>query len=98
MSGFRKWAAHMFAGDALLAATMLQRGIFVARGRRHIVDQGEPTPLANAAGMVGMCRAYSGEYLSHGVGTLDYVRDFTATVQPEIAPRHIDQRLKGIES
>lgn len=94
MRGFIKWAAEAFAGDALMAATMLQRGVFVARGRQHIVDRGDPVPLSRAAGMDGMCWSYSGDRRDSGFGTLGFVRDFTRAVRPETLPQHIRTRLK----
>lgn len=98
MKGFMAWARVALDDEALLAATMLQRGSFVARGRRHIVDQGEPTPLARAAGMAGMCWSYSGERLESATGTLNYVRDFTSGVTPGEPPSHVAARLQGARS
>lgn len=95
MKGFIAWARTAFDDHDLLAATMLQRGLFVARGREHTVDQGEPTPLAIADGMAGMCWSYSGSRLDDAVGMLGYVRDFTAGITPETPPPHIVARLKG---
>jgi hypothetical protein len=94
MSGFMRWASKAFAGDALLGATMLQRGVFVARGRQHIVDHSPPTPLAQASGMAGMCWSYSEDRLLSGLGSIDYVRDFTACVEPEVSPPHVSRFLK----
>ncbi len=98
MKGFMAWARAEFDGDALLAATMLQRGLFVARGREHVIDQGDPTPLAHAEGMAGMCWSYSGSRLEQATGTLDYVRDFTTEVTPENPPPRIAARLQGAGS
>jgi len=98
MQGFMAWARSEFGGEDLIAATMLQRGLLVARGREHIVDQGDPTPLARAEGMAGSCWSYSGDRLSHATGTLNYVRDFTAGVTPETPPPHIAARLQGAGS
>jgi len=94
MKGFMAWARTTFDGDALLAATMLQRGMFVARGREHIVDQGDRVPLASADGMAGRCWSYSGSRLEHATGMLGYVRDFTRGTVPETPP-HIAARLQG---
>ncbi|GLK46030.1 MULTISPECIES: DUF2889 domain-containing protein [Novosphingobium] len=98
MSGFMRWAGEAFADFSLLAATMLQRGLFVARGRQHIVDHAPPTPLASAEGMAGMCWSYSHDRLTHGTGSLDYVRDFTDGVRMETPPPHIDNGLKDTGS
>ncbi|MBP8232158.1 MAG: DUF2889 domain-containing protein [Rhizorhabdus sp.] len=98
MRGFARWAHAAFDGDALLAATMLQRGIFVARGRQHIVDRLPLTPLADAAGMEGMCWAYSGDRLTSAHGTIGYVRDFTDTIVMDEPPEAIARRFREIES
>lgn len=98
MKGFMAWARAAFDGEALLAATMVQRGLFVARGREHIVDQGDPMALARADGMAGMCWSYAGSRLEHAVGSLGYVRDFTRGVTPETPPPHVAARLQGAES
>lgn len=94
MRGFMRWAAEAFASDALMAATMLQRGVFVARGRQHIVDRGAPVPLSHAAGMNGMCWSYSAERWASGFGSLDFVRDFSTTVRAETLPLSVRTRLK----
>lgn len=94
MRGFMKWAREAFSGDALLAATMLQRGVFVARGRQHIVDRAPSQPLSSASGMEGMCWSYSAERWNHGHGTLNYVQDFSDAVRPEALPDHIKERLE----
>jgi len=98
MAGFMKWAADIFADDTLLGAIMLQRGLFVARGRQYIVDEDEPVPLARAAGMAGRCWAYSEERFLNGKGVIGYVRDFTRSLQPETLPPHIDRRIKDLKS
>jgi hypothetical protein len=98
MAGFMRWASPLFSGEALLAATMLQRGLFVARGRQHIVDRAPPTPLASASGMAGMCWSYSDDRLLGGTGSLNYVRDFTNGVRVETPPPHVAQGLKDTGS
>lgn len=98
MKGFMAWARTAFDGEALLAATMLQRGLFVARGREYIVDQGDPMSLARADGMAGMCWSYAGSRLENAMGSLGYVRDFTRGIAPETPPSPIAARLQGTES
>lgn len=92
--GFMRWASRVFEGTALMAATMLQRGLFVARARPYIVDQGPPMPLTRARGMAGACHAYSGERLAIATGSLGYVRDFTTGVRVEPLPSHIAAHLQ----
>jgi hypothetical protein len=98
MSGFMMWAGEKFSEESLIAATMLQRGVFVARGRRYVVDQGEPIPLASASGMAGMCWSYSGDRLLEGSGTRGYVRDFSISVDPAPLPVHLERRIKDFKS
>jgi hypothetical protein len=98
MKGFMAWARPAFDEDELLGATMLQRGVFVARGRERVVDQGAPTPLVHAQGMAGKCWSYSGSRLENATGTLNYVRDFTNGVTPENPPSHVAERLQGAGS
>lgn len=94
MRGFNKWASHIFTGEALMAATMLQRGVFVARGRQHVVDRGDPVPLSRATGMNGRCWSYSNERWADGFGSLAFVRDFSTAVRTEKLPPAIRTRLK----
>jgi hypothetical protein len=98
MKGFMAWARATFEGEDLLAATMLQRGMFVARGRERIVDRGDRTPLASAEGMAGRCWSYSGSRLQHATGSLGYVRDFTREVIRETPPPFIAARLLGAKT
>lgn len=98
MRGFARWAAEVFSGEALLAATMLQRGIFVARGREHVVDRLPPTPLAAAQGMAGMCWAYSGDRFTSAHGTIGYVRDLTDGIEMEELPDSVARRFKETKS
>lgn len=98
MRGFARWAHETFDGDEMLGATMLQRGIFVARGREHIVDRLPLTPLADAAGMEGMCWSYSGDRFTSAHGTIGYVRDFTHNVIMDEPPEAIARRFREIES
>lgn len=98
MKGFMAWARALFDDEALLAAIMLQRGLLVARGRAHIVDRGEPIPLSRAEGMAGMCWSYSDARLATATGSLNYVRDFTASVRPEPPPPRVAARLQGAGS
>lgn len=94
MRGFMAWARDTFSADALLAAIMLQRGLFVARGRRHLVDAGtQPVPVAVAEGMAGTCWSYSGERRAYATCSLGYVEDFTDGVRPAPSPPHVAARL-----
>jgi hypothetical protein len=94
MRGFMNWASATFSGDELLAAIMLQRGFFVARGRQHIVDQGKPVALSRFQGMAGMCWSYSDDRRKKGRGSLGYVRDFSRSVRRGTLPQHVEDRLR----
>lgn len=97
MRGFMARARTHFSGDVLEAAIMLQRGVFVARGRRHLVDAGPPVPLKAAADMKNACYSYSGDRLDSAVNHIGYVRDFTAGVMPHPLPPDIKALFKGLE-
>ncbi|MEE4454827.1 DUF2889 domain-containing protein [Novosphingobium resinovorum] len=93
MRGFMAEARKHFRDDELEAAIMLQRGIFVARGRRHIVDQIPAVPLHAAKGMAGACYSYSNDRLATATNTLGYVRDFTNGIRLQTLPSHIARLL-----
>lgn len=94
MRGFLAWASKTFSGEALRAAIMLQRGAWVARGRRYIVDR-RIIPLRAAEGMEGACHSYSGAGWVTAMNRLGYVRDFTDGVAEHPLPIHIHQTLQG---
>lgn len=79
MHGFYHWASAQFAGDALEAALVLQRGYFVAKSRRY--------DYMNSAGRLarednmpeGACYTYSSGVVEHAVHTGSMGRDFTDT-------------------
>lgn len=97
MRGFMAHAKRHFAGDALEAAIMLQRGFFVARGRRHLVDLAPPVPLRAAIDMADACYSYAGDRFHAAVSHVGYVRDFTAGVVPHPLPRQIADMLQGLD-
>lgn len=94
MRGFAKRARAHFEGDALEAAIMLQRGVFVARGRRHQVDLAPPLSLRQAEGMADSCYSHAAERLDRAMNHVGYVRDFTAGVTPEALPPYFAQFLQ----
>ncbi|MGE4430420.1 MAG: DUF2889 domain-containing protein [Sphingobium sp.] len=93
MRGFMARALTHFEGDALEAAIMLQRGLFVSRGRRHIVDR-TPVPLRHAQDMENACYSYSGDQWLSAENNIGYVRDFTDGVRPHPLPDHILHLLR----
>lgn len=80
MRGFAGWARTVFSGDTFMAAMMLQRGVFVARGRRYLVDRAPAIALSASEGMEGACWSYSGAQLETGLHSIGYVRDFTSGI------------------
>lgn len=87
LRGFHRWASEIFDADDLEAALMLQRGAWVARGRRYLVDH-EIVPLRDAAGMESACFSYSGHNWATATNNLHYVRDFTrGVVEHPLPPR-----------
>ena len=95
LRGFHGWASRRFAGSSLDAATMLQRGVWVARGRRHVVDRAI-VPLHRAAGMDGVCFSYSGANRLTATNNLNYVRDFTDGVVEHPLPARATEPI-GVE-
>lgn len=88
--GFMAWASSTFAGDDLEAAVMLQRGAWVARGRRYIVDRNR-VPLSAATTMKDACFSYSGSRWEHATNVLGYVRDFSGGVVEHPLPEWLDK-------
>lgn len=78
MTGFAAWADGHFCDDALEAARMLQKAVFVARGRRYLVDQAPPHRATEEPHRLGDCFTFSEPQFSEAVSNLGYVRDFTA--------------------
>lgn len=96
MKGFLSWAREQFSGDELDLAVMLQRGVFVARGRRHLVDLSPPVPLSAAPAMRDACLSYSKEHFDTATSIVGYVRDFTDGVATASLPQHVTARFKGV--
>lgn len=94
MKGFYAWAREMFSGEELEAATMLQRGIFVSCGRKHIVDEAPPVPLRLSDGMAGACHSYSEANLASATNVIGYVRDFSDGIAPGPIPDHIERYFR----
>lgn len=94
MRGFLGWASTSFSGEELRAAIMLQRGAWVARGRRYIVDR-RIIPLRAADGMEGACHSYSGASWATAVNKLGYVRDFSDRVVEHPLSGPVRQQLGG---
>lgn len=86
MRGFLAWARERFDGDDLELAIMLQRGVFVARGRRYVVDAAPPKPLAAAPAMLDACYSYARDRIDQAFDTVGYVRDFTTAIVAEAHP------------
>lgn len=77
-SGFTSWAEGRFAGLALDAARMLQKGAFVSRGRRYIVDQSADMRASDQMERLGDCYSFSSPQIFTAMDNLFYVRDFTS--------------------
>lgn len=96
MRGFMTSARAHFRGERLEAAIMLQRGIWVARGRRHIVDAA-PVPLTVYEDMEDACYSYAGEQWRTATSHVGYVQDVTDAIQPHPLPPHISRLLSGYD-
>lgn len=95
MKGFMSWAREQFSGEDLDLAIMLQRGVFVARGRRHLVDLAPPVPLSAAPAMRNACHSYSPAHFETATSVVGYVRDFTSGVSAAPLPPSITASFKG---
>ncbi|WP_328804687.1 DUF2889 domain-containing protein [Sphingobium psychrophilum] len=95
MKGFMSWAREQFSGEDLDLAIMLQRGVFVARGRRHLVDLSPPVPLSAAPAMRDACHSYSPAHFETATSVVGYVRDFTDSVVAAPLPPSVTAYFKG---
>ena len=79
--GFFRWASQVFDGDALEAATVLQRGYFVAQVRRsdYLNAGGRPATADNMP--EGACYTYNRPVVSAAIHTEGMARDFTETAE-----------------
>lgn len=82
LRGFSAWAMPIFQGEAFEAATMLQRGYIVAKGRRVVRQSLAGVRAATLTHMRGTCFTYSPGAVERAVFTADSGRDFTNT--PEL--------------
>lgn len=96
LRGFMAKARAHFQHDSLEAAIMLQRGFWVARGRRHIVDAA-PVPLTFYEDMEDACYSYAGEQWRTATSHVDYVRDVTHGIRPHPLPDHISRLISGYD-
>lgn len=95
MRGFHSWARRHFSGEELDLAVMLQRGVFVARGRRHLVDLSPPVPLRAASVMRDACHSYSKAHFDTATTVVGYVRDFSKAVIAAPLPSFVTDQFKG---
>lgn len=79
LRGFLTWAFAELDGEALEAAVVIQKGYFVSRARRSIVDD-RPRALAEFPEREGICHAYSQPRFGRSIQKAGYARDFSAGV------------------
>lgn len=92
IGGFSAWAFATFEGDFLEAALVLQKGWFLSRARRYVVDTAPPVALATSrATRSGVCYAYTEPQLSTAWTVPGYVRDFSAGVVEAMPPRETEE-------
>ena len=91
-NGFLGQARQRLDPSGLRSAVMLQRGAWVARGRRYLVDQ-ETWPLSAAVGMKDACFSYSSENWTTATNVLGYVRDFTTEVMRQPLPEQLKEMI-----
>ncbi len=76
MQGFFDWVNKTYSGKELVAATILQRGIFVSSSRRMDIDSKERR-ASNSPDRIGACHTYSTELARVAKPWPNIVRDFT---------------------
>lgn len=81
LRGFSTWAPALYAGDALEAARVLQKGCFVAGMRRWDVAALGGQPAAQDTGMLGSCHSYSPGVVEHAVRIRGNERDFSDSAE-----------------
>jgi len=80
--GFIAWAEATFTEVALDAALALQKAVFVARGRRYIVDAGDDrAAVREQPERLGACFTFSEPHFSVARSIPGYVRNFTSGVK-----------------
>lgn len=95
-SGFSRWAQTNFSGPSLDAALMLQKGLFVARGRRHIVDR-KKVFVRDEPNRLGVCFSYSEPQFQHAYGLTGYVRNLTDGIVEDLPALDGNLRFKTCE-
>jgi len=75
--GFAAWAAATFKDVELDAALALQKAMFVARGRRYLVDGQGGDSLRQQPERIGACFTFSEPQFSIARSIPGYTRDFT---------------------
>lgn len=75
--GFIGYAHATFDGIARDAASMIQKGVIVSRGRQRIVTANAGQSLHDATDMLGACYTYSEPRFSRARESGGYVRDFS---------------------
>lgn len=77
MRGFYQWAITQFAGMALEAAQLLQRGYFVAQARRSVSLPIEDYPASSDGMPIGACYSYNTGAVERGLRIHGSVRDYS---------------------
>ena len=77
LRGFHAWAREAFAGIALEAAFMLQRGYFVAQARRYNTVPEREHPAIGDGLPDGVCYSYSTPVVQRALRIEGSKRDFT---------------------
>jgi hypothetical protein len=76
LAGFYRWAISRFSGDQLEAATIAQRGYFVAQARRYDFASAAGAPASDDQMPQGACYSYNHGVVEHALRT-GTVRDFS---------------------
>jgi hypothetical protein len=86
IGGFSAWAYSTFEGDRLESALVLQKGWFVSRARRYVLDTTAVALASRRATSSGVCYAYTEPQSSSAWTIPGYVRDFSDGVVETMPP------------
>lgn len=84
--GFQSWAMATFDGVQLDAALGLQMAVFVARGRRYLVDQESGHWVKDQPERIGACFSFTEPQFSIAKSIPGYSRDFTVGLPEQADP------------
>lgn len=95
--GFAAWAEDTFSGRALDAARIVQKSLFVAKGRAYAVDGPVPLHAERETHRIDDCFSFSDPQRTRARDLIGYVRDYTDGVEEPNLPDHLRDRIQARE-